>query len=264
MKKDAVQYEEARLQGIRRIEDYPDFHERHRVVPAIFENRQHKRILDIAAGVGCAAQRIQENYPAEIICNDITPTCLAILNQMGLPTVSFDLDNEEEAYPFPDCNFDAIVSFANIEHLMHVDHYLKEIHRILDDDGCLYLTAPNYAALAYMPRYVISGRSFHNPLSESSRERYEFYGHIRYYTYRTLLEFVSSFGFTPETVYLPKPEGSARYKAQYAKSKLKALAFRYAMTTIYHLFSPRWASEPIICFRKNPSKPIRKLRKVVL
>ncbi len=147
MRKDAIQLEETRLQGIKSIQDYPDVHERHRVFPAIFEDRQHKTILDVAAGVGCAAQRIQENYPADLLCNDITPTCLTILQQLGIPTVSFDLDDDERPFPFPDGHFDAIISLATIEHLLHVDHFLRETHRILNNDGYLYLTSPNYAAL---------------------------------------------------------------------------------------------------------------------
>lgn len=264
MRKDAVQLEEARLQGIKDIQDYPDFHERHRVIPAIFEDRQHKTILDIAAGVGCAAQRIQENYPADLLCNDITPTCLTILNQLGLRTVSFDLDDDERPFPFPDGNFDAIISLATIEHLLHVDHFLREIHRMLNNDGYLYLTSPNYAALSYLPRFLLAGKTFHDPLSESPRTRYEFYAHIRYFTYRTLVEFVSSFGFVPDTVYLAAPGGSTRYQALYAKSKVKALAFRYLMTLMYYFLSPRWASEPILCFRKTGSKLERRFRKVIL
>ena len=214
--------------------------------------------------MGCAAQRIQENYPADLLCNDITPTCLTILQQLGIPTVSFDLDDEERPFPFPDGHFDAIISLATIEHLLHVDHFLRETHRILNDDGYLYLTSPNYAALSYLPRFLLTGRTFHDPLSKSSRTRYEFYAHVRYFTYRTLLEFVSSFGFIPDTVYLALPGGSTRYQALYSTSKVKALAFRYAMMLMYHLLSPRWASEPILCFRKTGSKVDRKFRKVVL
>jgi SAM-dependent methyltransferase len=264
MRKDAVQLEETRLLGIRSIEDYPDFHERHRVIPAIFEDRQHKTILDVAAGVGCAANRIQENYPTDLICNDITPTCLAILQQLGLRTVSFDLDDEERPFPFPDGHFDAIISLATIEHLLHVDHFMSEIHRILNKDGYLYLTAPNYTSLAFLLPFLLTGKAFHDPLSKSSRTRYEFYAHVRYFTYKTLLEFVNSFGFIPDTVYLALPGGSTRYQALYASSKVKALAFRYSMMLMYRLLSPRWASEPIICFRKTTSKINRKLRKVVL
>lgn len=263
MKTDAVHLEELRLQETQRIEDYPDFHERHRVIPAIFENRQHQSIFDVAAGVGCAAQRIKENYSAELLCNDITPKCLTLLQQMGIPTVSFDLD-VEQPYPFADGRFDAVISLATIEHLMHVDHFVREVRRILSNDGFFYLSSPNYAGLAYLPRLVVNGRTFHDPLSPSSRQRYEFYAHIRYFTYRTLLEFVSSFGFTLDTVYLPLPEGSTRYRTLAGRSKLAAFSFRTAMKTMYQLFSPRWASEPILCFRKTSGAFPNKPRKVVL
>lgn len=264
MRKDAIRLEETRLLGIHDIEQYPDFHERHRVFPAIFEDRQHKRILDIAAGVGCAARRIQAHYPAELLCNEITPTCLSILEKLEIPTVSFDLDDDERCFPFPEGRFDAIISLATIEHILHIDHFLREVYRILNADGYLYLTTPNYAAFAYLPRFLLAGKTFHDPLSKSSRTRYEFYAHIRYFTYGTLLDYVSSFGFIPDTVYLALPEGSTRYQALYAASKFKALAFRYSMMLIYHLLSPRWASEPIICFRKTVSKADRRFRKVIL
>lgn len=264
MRNDAIQLEEVRLEKVGSIQDYPDFHERHRVFPAIFEDRQHKMILDTSAGVGCAAQRIHEKYPAKLLCNDITPKCLDILEKLGLSTVSFDLDDEGHPYPFPDNYFDAVISLATIEHIFHVDHFLKEINRILSDNGYLYLTAPNYSGLVYLPRFLMQGRTFHDPLSKSSRTRYEFYAHIRYFTYRTLLEYVSSFGFIPDTVYLALPEGSTRYRALSSKSRFKALAFRYALMMMYHVLSPRWASEPILCFRKSGAKVNRKLRKIIL
>jgi SAM-dependent methyltransferase len=263
MRKDAIQLEETRLQDVDQFQNYPDFHERHRVFPAVFENRQHKRIFDVAAGVGCAAQRVRDHYPADILCNDITPRCLKILEQLGLPTVSFDLD-DEQAYPFPDGHFDAVISLSTIEHLIHVENFVKEVHRILSNDGYLYISSPNYASLSFFKRFVLEGRTFHDPMSESSRQRYEFYAHVRYFTYRTLLEFVSSFGFIPDTVYLAAPGGSTRYQALYASSRLKAFAFRYSMLFMYHLMSPRWVSEPIICFRKTGSKGDRRFRKVVL
>lgn len=261
MKEHAIELEENRLCEVNSIEDYPDYHERHRIFPAIFENRQHERILDVAAGVGCAAQRIHEKYPAELLCNDITPKCLNILNNLGLSTVSFDLDDEKHPFPFPDGHFDAVVALATIEHMIHIDRFIEEIRRILSDDGYLYMSTPNYGALAYIPRFLIKGKNFHDPLSKSSRQRYEFYAHVRYFTYLSMVEYVSSFGFMPDTVYLAKPEGSTRYRAL---SKPKALAFRYAMTLMYHLLSPRWAAEPVVCFKKAKGSGNRKPRKVIL
>lgn len=263
MRTDAIPVEERRLEGIKDIEDYPWFKERHRIFPAIFEQRGHKKILDMSAGVGCAARRIRDHYPAELICNDITPTCLRILEQQNLNTVSFDLDNDQESYPFPDGHFDAVVSLVTIEHLLNIDHFVKEVRRILCDGGYFYISTPNYAALEYATRFLISGKAFHDPLS-SEEDRYEFYAHVRYFTYKTLLEFISSFGFVAQAVYIAMPGGSSKYKELYAASKFKALTVKYLMWLRHKTLPARWASEPVICFQKTTSKSTGKVRKVVL
>lgn len=214
--------------------------------------------------MGCAAQRIRDNYPANLLCNDISPTCLKILGKLGLPTVSFDLDDNKKPFPFADGHFDAVISLVTIEHLMNLDHFLKETNRILSNGGYLYISTPNYASLYYVANLLLLGRSFHNPLSQTKLERYEFYSHIRYFTYKTLLEFVSSFGFTPDSVYIALPKSSSRYQSLQSASKPRALAHRYVRWLMYHLLSPRWASEPIVCFQKSQKRMNRKLRKVVL
>lgn len=262
MRKDATIVEEGRLQGIEKLEDYPSFRERHRIFPGVFNGRGHQRILDIAAGVGAAARRIHDGYPGEITCNDITPTALNVLKQQGLKTVSFDIDDDTTPFPFADGHFDAVVSLATIEHVIFLDHHLKEIRRILADQGYLYISTPNYAGLMHLPRYLLKGESFHNPLKEGAK--YEFYAHVRYFTFKTLLDFVSSFGFSPVEVYLPVPQSSSYYLALQAKSPLKAWVFRSSMKLLYTLGSPRWASEPVICFQKTDQKPSKKYRKIVL
>ena len=263
MIKQAVRWEEDRLRGIEGIEDYPWFKERHRIFPAVFEDRGHRSVLDLSAGVGCAARRIRDAYPCELLCNDISPTCLKILARQGLPTVSFDLDDGEKPYPFEDGRFDAVISLVTIEHLIDLDHFLNETRRILKADGRFYLSTPNYAAPEYALRLLFRGKTFHDPMS-GPEGRYEFFAHVRFFTYRTLLEFVGSFGFAPEAVYLALPGGSSRYMSLYAASRWKAWAVRSVMGMRHRLLSARWASEPIICFRKtNDGKP-RRVRKVVL
>jgi SAM-dependent methyltransferase len=264
MRNDAIELEETRLCEVNDIQDYPWFYDRHRVFPAVFEDRQHKKILDTSAGVGCAAQSIRDNYAADLICNDVSPTCLRILRKLEIPTVSFDLDDNKKSFPFVDGYFDAVISLVTIEHLMNPDHFLKETNRILSNDGYLYISTPNYASLHYVVRLLLFGGTFHDPLSEAELEHYEFYAHVRYFTYKTLLEFVASFGFTPDSVYIALPKSSSRYQSLRSTSKPKALAYRYVRWLMYHLLSPRWASEPIICFQKNRSRVDRKLRKVVL
>ncbi|HEX3051824.1 MAG TPA: class I SAM-dependent methyltransferase [Aggregatilineaceae bacterium] len=265
MVRDAIQLEERRLEGVDSIEQYPSFHERHRIFPALFEDRHHQHIIDFSAGVGCAAERIKNGYPADLICNDITPAALAILQKLGLNTVSFDLDNDQTPYPFEDGHFDAAVSLATIEHLMHPDYFLKEVNRLLSDGGYFYISAPNYASIIYLNRILFKGESFHNPLSKNERTRYEFYAHIRYFTYKTLKEFVSAHGFVPIAVYMPVPAGSTHYLKMREASRLKAFFYRYGIMSMYRILSPRWAPEPVFCFQKGSATgKTPKFRKILL
>lgn len=259
MRQDAVQLEEQRLNA-NGIDTQPPLHERHRAFPAVFENRQHKRILDVAAGVGYVAQRIRDQYPAEMVCNDISPTCLSHLRSLNLPTLSFSLDREGECFPIQDGEFDAVIALATIEHLINIDKFVSEVTRILAPEGCFYISAPNYASLLYLMPVLMKGRTFHNPMNPE--DRYEFYAHVRYFTYRTMIEYVSSFGLKPEAVYLPVPRDSSRYQSMLQKSKLRAMVFKWTLAGFYRL-SPRWASEPIICFRKT-QREIKSIRKVIL
>ena len=261
MRTDAVPLEESRLTGAGGIPEMPHLHERHRAFRAVFENRQHQRILDVAAGMGYVANRIHSGYPSgKMFCNDISPTCLKNLHAAGIPTVSYNLDGDPPTFPFADASFDAVVSLATIEHIIQVDNFVREICRILTPGGYLYLSAPNYASLLYLREVVLSGRTFHDPMQPDTR--YEFYAHVRYFTYRTMLEYVSTFGLRPDTVYLPLPQESTTYRRMYAAHKTRALGFRYLMKFFYTL-SPRWASEPILCFRKDGENH-RPLRKVLL
>jgi SAM-dependent methyltransferase len=261
MRNDAVKLEEVRLTGIESMDDYASVHERHRIFPELFENRGHRKLFDTSAGVGIVGKRVKDLYHADILCNDISPTCLKTMERAGLRTISFDIDDAGQPFPLPDGSFDAVISLATIEHVINIDHFVQEIRRILVDDGYFYVSAPNYSGLLYLVPFLLSGKTFHDPMSEKSR--YEFYAHVRYFTYRTLVEFVSSFGFALDAVYLAVPSESSRYKELEKRSRLAAGLFGIAMRFIYRI-SPRWASEPVLCFRKSDGKDAAKARKVIL
>jgi SAM-dependent methyltransferase len=263
MRNDAIPLEERRLQKIDSLAEYHQMHERHRIFPGVLKDRQIRRVLDVASGVGVVGSRIATNEQIDLLCNDISPKCLQIMEQNNLRTVSFDLDDPDKPYPFENGTFDAVISLAVIEHLMNMDHFFHELLRILREDGYLFISAPNYSGLTYLLPFLVSGKTFHDPLDES--QRYEFMGHVKYFTFRTLLDVASSYGFAPDTVYLPVPQESSRFKSLKDRSPVKAMLFRQLLTLVYHLGSPRWAAEPVICL-KNSSKKNKKynIRKVVL
>jgi SAM-dependent methyltransferase len=240
------------------IDEYPLLHERHRVFPEVFENRGHKKIIDLSAGIGIIAKRIMDNYPCQLVCNEIEATCLNNLRNLEVELTSFDLDDETAKYPFPEKSFDAVISLVTLEHLIHTEHFISEVNRILKNDGYLYLSVPNYASAIWMIP-LLKGRTFHDPLDDDTR--YEFYAHLRYFTYHTLLKLFASFGFKPDTVYLTLPQGSTRFQGIRDKSRMKAFLIRYILYGLY-LMSARWHQEPIVCFSKTADS--RKIQKVIL
>jgi SAM-dependent methyltransferase len=253
MRTDCQALENGRLEGLD-LANYPWLHERHRLFPAVFGDSKFKRILDIAAGVGVVAKNIKDNYPGMMISNDVSSEALASLRKFDLGPISFDLDIEQSYYPFRDGAFDAVISLATIEHILHLENHLNEINRILSDGGSLYISAPNYSGLQFLYRYMIQGRTFHNPLG-SEMDRYEFYTHIRFFTHKTLVEYVSSFNFMPQEVFLPIPAGSSKFRKMKEKSPVKAFFFRNFLKGLYYVLPPRWAFHPVIHFVKiNPAK----------
>lgn len=251
MRPDAENLESGRMENLT-IENYPWRHERHRLFPGIFANRNHRRIIDVSAGIGIVAKRITDCYPCSLTCNEQDQTCLNQLRRLPVKVISFDLDSGER-FPLEDESFDAVLCLATLEHLIHLDHFVKELKRILIHDGRLYLSVPNYASLYWMMP-LLRGKTFHDPFCE--RSSYEFYAHIRYFTYDTLIEFLNHFGFVIDTVYLPLPEGSMRFQTIRQQSKPLAFLIRNSFRLLYY-FSPRWHQEPVICFAKEgyPGKP---------
>jgi len=262
MRADSIALEEKRLEKVNDITDYQQVHERHRIFPEAFGNRNHKLVLDISAGVGVVASRIKEKYNCEVQCNDTCPKCLHLLQKMGFTTYSFDLDDVETPYPFPDKTFDAIVSLATIEHLMNTEYFISEIRRILKDNGYLYLSAPNYSGITYLIPFIKTGKTFHDPLKKE--DEYEFFGHVRYFTYRTLLEYVSKMKFTAEAVYIGIPEGSTKFVNLKREHPIKAFGAKTILKSFYKFFPPRWHAEPVICFKKSEGYLNLNPQKIVL
>ena len=265
MRKDAMKLEDGRLEGLD-FNSYPWFHERHRIFPDIFENGKYRQILDVAAGMGIVGKRIRDGYPCRMICNDMSENAIRNLKAAGLETASFDLDDPNLEFPFENNTFDAVISLATLEHILHLDEHMLQIRRILKDGGHLYISTPNYTSIHFVIPFLLKGRSFHNPMN-GGIDKYEFYAHVRYFTYVTLLEFVRSFGFRADKVYLPLPESSTRYLFLKKKSKTVAFLFRTAIHLFYSLASPRWGFHPVLQFSKvslSDGSMLNKPKKIIL
>ncbi len=60
--------------------------------------------------------------------------------------------------PFRNNSIDAVGCFEILEHLVHLDDALSEIHRVLKPGGTICLTTPNPLELWRLIRFVLTGR----------------------------------------------------------------------------------------------------------
>lgn len=110
-------------------------------------------------------------------------------------TLRFDHFNSEESrFPYEDSTFDVVVYCEIIEHLlMNPVHTLKEIRRVLKDDGLLLVTTPNVARFGNIIA-IAEGRSIYDPYSGFGP-----YGrHNREFSMPELLHLLEFCGFTEE------------------------------------------------------------------
>jgi methionine biosynthesis protein MetW len=105
---------------------------------------QFERILDVGCGDGNFSVLLQEACKAkEVYGIDISDKGVESARKNGVN--AFQLDIDEENFPFEDDYFDAIFAGEVIEHLFDTDHFLDEVHRVLKPEGTFVLTTPNLA-----------------------------------------------------------------------------------------------------------------------
>ncbi|MEM2293824.1 MAG: class I SAM-dependent methyltransferase [Nitrososphaeria archaeon] len=107
------------------------------------------------------------------------------------------LDLSKDNLPFNDSSVDLVLLIEVIEHLIDPDFCLKEIKRILSPGGIAIITTPN---LAWWPNILLLASASQPIFTEvSSRKIYgrkgSVVGHLRVFTYLSLLEMLLDFGF---------------------------------------------------------------------
>lgn len=96
-------------------------------------------IFDVGSGDSWLRDELRREYYGEIYTTDV------------------DLD--DGLLPFADGFFKAITSFEVIEHLMNPLFHIRELLRVCDNGGRLYLTTPNDSSLIYKAEHLL-GRKY--------------------------------------------------------------------------------------------------------
>lgn len=99
---------------------------------------KNSRILDLGCGYnGKFLQKIRENISSGV---GVDISVNYNISDSKIKLIAHDLN---EKLPFPENEFDVVISLAILEHLLNPELSLEEIHRVLKPGGILLLTTPS-------------------------------------------------------------------------------------------------------------------------
>lgn len=147
-------------------------------------------VLDVGCGDGTVSRLFLE--VGKVFGVDVVPEFVERAIEKGIEARTADVI--QDGLPFSDGEMDVIYAGAFIEHLYDAEFFLKECHRVLEEEGILILSTPNIASLTSRLRMLL-GRG---PKFYTSALSWEFGGHIRIFTSGTLKQLLEENGFAVE------------------------------------------------------------------
>jgi SAM-dependent methyltransferase len=154
------------------------------------------RVLDLGCGAGTPTKLLmQDESKYHVTGADLSEQALV---SYVADTQRGGVQLDAQHLPFADASFDVVVSDDVIEHLVDTDSYAREIRRVLDRQGWLFLSTPNLAAwfnrigLLFGLQPAFSEVSFEKVFG---RPGDDIVGHLRLFTSRSTRQFLGHHGF---------------------------------------------------------------------
>ena len=163
----------------------------HQRVLGLAEQWPRGRLLDIGAGSGALAARLQQLGFAVSAC-DLFP------GQFQAQGIPFTVANASESLPYPPDSFDAITCLETIEHLEDQFRFARECARVLAPGGRLLITTPNILSLASRWQYFWTGFFPLAPRPMKEHSRAPVHDHIHLVSYYELRYLLRAAGFVIE------------------------------------------------------------------
>jgi 2-polyprenyl-3-methyl-5-hydroxy-6-metoxy-1,4-benzoquinol methylase len=168
---------------------------------AIIESRVNRQnsILEIGSIPPILTQALAKSR-FRVVGVDIAPARFATsIQKLQLEILRCDI--EQERLPFQDENFDVILLNETFEHLrINPIFTVREIMRVLRQDGVLFLSTPNLRSLRGLYNFIILNRGAWccpNVFYEYEKlSKVGHMGHVREYTTVEIVEFLETIGFS--------------------------------------------------------------------
>ncbi|MDP4012385.1 MAG: class I SAM-dependent methyltransferase [Candidatus Nanoarchaeia archaeon] len=180
-------------------EEFPHDYIDDRIKTAIklCEKNSNAKYLD----VGCSNGRVALEIAKTIGTNDIYGVDIANVEdakKRGLKAFNVDL-NEDIKLPFEDKTFDVVTCFDTIEHVYNTDHVVREIKRILKDNGYAIIIVPrtdsliNIILLTLGYQMMTADCSLEKSYGHFSENRLS--GHMAHFTKKAIKDMIIHNGF---------------------------------------------------------------------
>jgi SAM-dependent methyltransferase len=118
--------------------------DRIRVTENIIRKTDYKKVLEIGSG-DYSFDSVKSGADVSWIKIDFSPPC----------DVVCDFNKEDCRLPFDDNSFDLIICTEVLEHLLWPQSLLREISRVLCENGFLLVSVPNIVSLTYRIAWLL-------------------------------------------------------------------------------------------------------------
>jgi len=161
--------------------------------------------LDIGSGSGDLISLLSSKIDVHSRACDYTKEL------MQIPTVVVDIvDLNLEKLPYEDGSFDIVTCTEVIEHLEHYRETIREMYRVLKEDGTLVVTTPNILNLKSRIRFLTYGFfNLFGPLHFKESKLYSTGGHITPIGLFYLIHSLVDAGFTDIDVRIDKKQSTS-------------------------------------------------------
>jgi len=118
----------------------------------IFKVKSNEFVLDAGCGQGRHSLELSKRVDCSIVAMDIehkslqyVKNIMALMNEAGQTIgLAYALKGDTENLPFKDNTFDKIICSEVLEHLNDDNNGIKELVRVLKEDGEMVVTVPTY------------------------------------------------------------------------------------------------------------------------
>jgi len=149
------------------------------LVKQLIKHVNIKNTLDVGCGLGEFAFKLKK-LGLNVSCVDGSLNYINRLKKLGFKAKQADFNKN---LPFNDKKFDFISCLEVIEHIENAENLIKEIKRVLKDNGYLLISTPNYAFVGVRLK-ILFGFSIPD-------EGY----HFRFFTHKSLIKLLKKEGF---------------------------------------------------------------------